>query len=304
MFLVRTDHDLHGAPIPSLTSKLIAVLAKNPDTEEIVFTYQRYSDYEFVLNEPTHRSFEGKDVVLFLDYEIAEFFHRSLFLKETIRRQKPRSLIVLLPLFPFARSDKHEPESISSCQLLLETLTEGITLLITVNFHNPEMLRFARSKVVNLLESLPIVEYYQLQNPKTPIHRIVAADDGAANFAHQVGQLSGRPVLVAEQIRTGSMKSLRSLELIPEDQTVLLLDDITRSGQTLLNIIEAFPKIMFHVYVTHSYLGSTRLKLSKLTNCVSFECSNTIDREGTIDLTSLLIWQILTALPGSDDHVS
>lgn len=174
--------------------------------------------------------------------------------------------ILKIPYFPYARADrKFEVGNGIPLDCLIGYLHGcNFDQIITNDIHNPDVLENT---------GLPIENISQLKCFITAggIHKdydyVVIPDKGAFEKGMEIALYLEKPVLTFEKIRdvsTGKILSVEPTSDIPENASVIIVDDIFDGGGTFLPIAEELKAqgCTVDLYVTHM-IGSRGLDLFK-----------------------------------------
>ncbi|HEY0341749.1 MAG TPA: ribose-phosphate diphosphokinase [Steroidobacteraceae bacterium] len=194
---------------------------------------------------------------------VGERLTRLLFFLLGLRDAGADRRVVVLPYLTFAREDRRtqlrDPVTSRYVAELLEAA--GASQLITLDVHNPAALDNAFRIPVDHLSAVPmLVEHFARQFASEPL-TVVSPDIGGIKrvqlFREQLVARLRRPVGIAfiEKRRQDAVLSGGTLVGDVTGQTVLILDDLCATGETLVRAAKACHSAgaaAIHVAVTHT----------------------------------------------------
>jgi ribose-phosphate pyrophosphokinase len=133
----------------------------------------------------------------------------------------------------YARQDKQfrhgEP---LSARAVARAISRGVSECITVNIHEPDVLRFFGAPSRNISLARDIGAYIKTLNCKNPL--ILAPDDGALAFAGQVASAGEWEYDHLEKTRlSGEQVTMAPKALSAASRPVVIVDDIISTGGTI-----------------------------------------------------------------------
>lgn len=158
-----------------------------------------------------------------------------LFALDVVRAGGARRITAVLPHLPYARSDRPANIGSGAPGRLVAALMEqaGLSRLVTVELHAPQVAGFFRCPVINLDFALMLVRH--LRRTGMEDCTIVSPDLGGAKRAERVALSLGRPMAIIRKWREQEVR--RGVEVLGEvaGRDVLLIDDEINTGQTLFS---------------------------------------------------------------------
>jgi ribose-phosphate pyrophosphokinase len=142
-------------------------------------------------------------------------------------------LRLVIPYMGYARQDKQfqrgEP---LSARAVARAISRGVSECITVNIHEPEVLRYFGAPARNISLATDIGEYIKTLDLKNPL--ILAPDDGALAFAGEVASVGGWDYDHLEKTRlSGEQVTMAPKALSAASRPVVIVDDIISTGGTI-----------------------------------------------------------------------
>ena len=160
-----------------------------------------------------------------------------LIMIDALKHASAARVTVLLPYFPYARSDKKDRPRISIAARLMADLLEtaGADRVLTMNLHSPQVQGFFRIPV-DQLNATPILCNHLRASTTMEDHVLVASDVGEAKDLQSYAEQLGLPVAIIDKRRKDDSEQPRAVALIGEvkNRNALIIDDEVASGGTLL----------------------------------------------------------------------
>jgi ribose-phosphate pyrophosphokinase len=140
---------------------------------------------------------------------------------------------LLLPYMGYARQDKQfHPGEPLSARAVARALSAGVSRVLTVNIHDPGVLRHFSVPVENLSLAQEIGAYLARAGYTDPL--ILAPDDGAAPFAAMVAAAGNWDCDCLEKTRiSGEEVRIEPKNICAGGRVVVIVDDIISTGGTL-----------------------------------------------------------------------
>lgn len=173
-------------------------------------------------------------------------------LADTLKREGAKHVKALIPYFGYARQDKqHLRKECVSVEVMANILkSSGVSEVLTVDIHNTEALKNLKLKIknVSVIEHLAKQIYQELElTPQTEsLFTIASPDEGGIKrsqiFAKHFYKNNDNCKIVNIKKERHLEKShyCEAVELIGDikNQKLILIDDVSTSGLTLLNALE------------------------------------------------------------------
>ena len=188
---------------------------------------------------------------------------------------------LVLPYMGYARQDKRfrNGEPISA-RAIARLFGKGVENCITVNIHEPDVLKYFGVPTQNLSLARDVGAYISSLGLDNPL--ILAPDDGALSFAKGVAAAGGWDCDSLEKTRlSGSEVRIAPKNLSSASRSVVIVDDIISTGGTIVTAAgmlyqqgatEVYAACVHGVLIGGAYV---RLKASGIKE---ISCSDTIER--------------------------
>lgn len=188
---------------------------------------------------------------------------------------------LVIPYMGYARQDKRfkQGEPISA-RAIAQVLGRGVESCITVNIHEPEVLKYFDAPTTNLSLAREVGEY--ISRAEIPDPLILAPDDGALAFARDVAAAGGWDYDHLEKTRLSGVEvKMAPKKLCAASRSVVIVDDIISTGGTIATAAgmlyqqgakEVYASCVHGVLIGGAY---THLKANGIRDII---CSDTIER--------------------------
>lgn len=185
----------------------------------------------------------GRDVFVIqgTEYPVNDNFVELLFWIDAFKRASATQVTAVIPFFSYAKGDKKDEPRVSIrarvCADCLEAA--GADRVLTMDLHSPQIQGFFRIPVDHLYAMPVLVHYFQSKN--IPDLVIASPDVGFGKQAYKFSEMIGAPVVFGNKVRRGHDEKAEMLDIVGDvrDKNVLIVDDFTISGGTLIEMAEA-----------------------------------------------------------------
>ncbi|QFG12197.1 phosphoribosyl transferase [Arthrobacter phage Racecar] len=229
-------------------------------------------------------------------------------LRESYEKKKRIRTAAVIPYFPGARADRGKPFGLQMYTEFISRLL--IDEILIFDPHSPEtlnQLREEHQKTKAFYSTMVLgSRHANLFNFKQ-YAGVIAPDKGAVSRASDIAAVLGIPLFKAEKTRneeTGKLSGF-TVEPLPEQGKLLLVDDICDAGGTFLGLAEAsgLPKDRLDLYVSHGVFSRDALtelpkKFGKIFTTNSYNPRRDLQSTGLsgpfirFDVTSDLLTQV------------
>lgn len=167
---------------------------------------------------------------------LSENIVELLILLDALTHASARRVTVVLPYFPYARSDKKDEPRISITARLMADLlaTAGADRVLTVDLHSPQIQGFF-STPADQLTAVPALCARLREEGRAEV--VVAADVGEAKDAGHFARRLDLPIAIIDKRRSGDDERAEAVAVIGdvEGKHCLLVDDEIATGGSLFS---------------------------------------------------------------------
>ena len=188
---------------------------------------------------------------------------------------------LVLPYMAYARQDKRfkQGEPISA-RAVAQVLGRGVDRVITVNIHEPDILRYFPAPAQNISIAKDIGSFIQTLDLEDPL--ILSPDDGALHFARDVASANGWDYDHLEKTRLSGLEvKMAPKQLCAASRSVVIVDDIISTGGTIATaagmLYQQGAKDVYAACAHGVFTGGAYARLMA-TGIRDVICSDTIER--------------------------
>jgi ribose-phosphate pyrophosphokinase len=188
---------------------------------------------------------------------------------------------LVLPYMAYARQDKRfkQGEPISA-RAVARVLGRGVERVITVNIHEPEILKYFDAPAQNISIAKDIGAYIRTMDIEDPL--ILSPDDGALLFARDVASAGKWDYDHLEKTRLSGLEvKMAPKQLCAASRSVVIVDDIISTGGTIATaagmLYEQGAKEVYAACAHGVFTGGSYARLMA-TGIRDVICSDTIER--------------------------
>lgn len=179
---------------------------------------------------------------------------------DAAKRASARRITVVLPYFPYSRSDKKDQPRIPVTARLMAELLEaaGVNRVLTCDLHNASIQAYFNVNCDRLTAKYMLGNYFKEKNLENVV--VVATDAGSSKKAYRYAKLLNTTIAFLDKRREGNEDKIASTNIIGnvEGKTAIIFDDEVDTAGTLVESINCL--------VTHGakeiYAGCTHGVLS------------------------------------------
>ena len=208
-------------------SQILATrLARAQKTTVVDVKYSRFPDGELYLVAG-----ELDDETVMVSSVVDNDSHVQLLL--LIDACENSDIRLVIPYMGYARQDRQDRKGEPlSARAIARAISRGVSECITVNIHEPDVLRFFNAPARNISLARDIGAYIKTLNLTNPL--IFAPDDGALAFAGQVASAGRWEYDHLEKTRlSGEQVTMAPKALSAASRPVVIVDDIISTGGTI-----------------------------------------------------------------------
>ncbi|MFH1947337.1 MAG: ribose-phosphate pyrophosphokinase [Candidatus Magasanikbacteria bacterium] len=229
------------------------------ETKSSSFTFSN-EDRFITIDEPVR----GDDVFVIQTHSSPVDTHimELLIYIRTLRDASAERITVVLPYFPYARSDKKDqPRICITAKLMADMLQKaGADRVLIMEMHSPQLQGFFNIPCDHLVGAPDIVEYLK-NNWNLENYVLVAGDSGAAKMMESYADALHLPIAMMDKRRLGNDEKVKIKSVLGDvaGKKCLIIDDETLSGGTLIEdakfLLEEAHAIEVDACFIHANLG-------------------------------------------------
>jgi len=207
-----------------------------------------------------------------------------LIMIDTLKHASAGRITVILPYYPYCRSDKRgESRTSITARLLADLLqTAGADRAMFMHLHSPQTQGFFRIPTDHLVPREIIYKYLK---EKVPFNEttLVAPDSGSSKMVTEYAEMCQLPVAYMSKIRVDDTENPQITSLVGnvKDRTCIILDDEIASGKSMIKAAEVL-KINgareIHACAIHGVLTKDAIGDMKKSPITKIHVTNTIWR--------------------------
>lgn len=227
----------------------------------------------------------GRDVYVIqgVHYPVNDNFVELLFWIDALKRASADQVTAVIPFFSYAKGDKKDEPRVSIRARVCADAIEaaGADRVLTMDLHSPQIQGFFSIPVDHLYARNVLCEH--IRQLDIPDLVVCSPDIGFAKDAASYANLLSVPVVIGNKTRPGHDERAVVLEVIGNvrDKNVLLVDDFTISGGTLIAMADTLKQRGardIYAAVSHGVLskgaaariGSSAIKRLFLTDTIEY----------------------------------
>mgnify|MGYP002622454418 FL=1 len=184
----------------------------------------------------------GRDcyVIQGVHQPVNDNFVELLFWIDALRRASAQHVTAVIPYFSYAKGDKKDEPRVSIRARVCADAIEaaGADRVLTMDLHSPQIQGFFHITVDHLYARYVLCDCFLKQGVSDLV--VCSPDVGFAKGASAYANYLGVPVVIGNKTRRDHSEEPEVLELIGhvEDRNVIIVDDFTISGGTLVAMAE------------------------------------------------------------------
>ncbi len=215
---------------------------------------------------------------------------------DALKRASAARINVVLPYFPYSRSDKKDQPRVPITAKLMASLIEtaGATRVITCDLHNPAIQAYFNNINCDRLSAQNLLqEYVKEKNLEDMV--VVATDAGSSKKAYKYSEYLQCPLALIDKRRDGNNDQAIASNVIGNvtgKSAVIFDDEIDTAGSIMetVKVLEKNDAKQIFVGATHGILSGPAIDRIKESNVTEVILSNTvpITDEKKIDKITIL----------------
>ncbi|MBL6664094.1 MAG: ribose-phosphate pyrophosphokinase [Flavobacteriales bacterium] len=199
----------------------------------------------------------GRDIFLIQSLITDADFMETFIMCDAARRASAKRITLVAPFVGYMRQDrKTKPRTPITARLVFDLLeTAGVDRIVTIDLHNPAAQGFANCPVDNLYGSS--LFFRKFPDVDANKYIVISPDGGGIKMAEAFSSVIGCDYGFIPKIRKNGQIITKDVQGDVEGKTVLIVDDMTETGGTLINAMNKCKEAgaeKVDAFVTHSPL--------------------------------------------------
>ena len=178
---------------------------------------------------------------------------------DAVKRASAKNINVVLPYFPYSRSDKKDQPRIPITAKLMAQIIEaaGATRVITCDLHNAAIQAYFNINCDRLTGEYVLEKYFLEKNIDDMV--IIATDAGSAKKAYKYSKFFKCPIALVDKRRSGNDDKAISITIIGDvtNKNAVIFDDEISTAGTLMetvNVLSKYGAKNIYAAATHGIL--------------------------------------------------
>ena len=200
---------------------------------------------------------------------------------DAVKRASAKNVNVVLPYFPYSRSDKKDQPRVPITAKLMAQLIEaaGATRVITCDLHNPAIQAYFNINC-DRLTAENILEDYFLEK-KLDNMVIVATDAGSSKKAYKYSEFFNCPIALVDKRREGNDDRAIASTIIGDvkDKNAIIFDDEIDTAGSMMETVKVLKKFgakSIYAGCTHGVLSGPAIERIASSEIEELVITNTI----------------------------
>lgn len=165
-----------------------------------------------------------------------------LFLLDAARRQQPKTLVAILPFYPYRRQERiSTPGEAISADIVAKTLEcAGADEVISLNLHSTTIEKFFTVPVLNLRAWQPFIDFFKKTVKDFSNFTTVAPDEGAISRSKLFSRELGTSLAIISKNRPDHDETeIETIVGEVKGENIIIVDDEINTAGTMVNTINA-----------------------------------------------------------------
>lgn len=216
---------------------------------------------------------------------------------DAMKRATARRINVVLPYYPYSRSDKKDQPRIPVTSKLVAQLLEaaGADRIITCDLHNPAIQAYFNIQCDRLTGEYLLEKYFEDKGLKDIV--VVATDAGSSKKAYKYSEFFRCPMALIDKRRYGNNDNVKAINIIGDvkGKNALIFDDEISTGGTIIeavNIVKAQGAKTVYAACVHPVLCGEAVEKIKNSQLEELVVTNTIPIENEKKIGKIKILSI------------
>ena len=214
---------------------------------------------------------------------------------DAAKRASAKNINVVLPYFPYSRSDKKDQSRVPITAKLMAQILEaaGTTRVITCDLHNPAIQAYFNINCDRLTGEYILEDYFKKKNLDNMV--IVATDAGSSKKAYKYSEYFKCPIALVDKRREGNDDRAIASTIIGDvkDKNAIIFDDEIDTAGSMMETVKVLNKFgakNIFAGCTHGVLSGPAIERIKKSDIKELVITNTIPlpKEKQIDKIKVL----------------
>ena len=214
---------------------------------------------------------------------------------DAAKRASAKNINVVLPYFPYSRSDKKDQPRVPITAKLIAEILEaaGATRVITCDLHNPAIQAYFNINCDRLTGEYLLEEYFKSKKLEDMV--IVATDAGSSKKAYKYSEYFNCPIALVDKRREGNDDRAIASTIIGnvKDKNAIIFDDEVDTAGSMMETVKVLQKFdVKNIYAgcTHGILSGSAIERIQNSGIKEMVITNTIPlpKEKQIDKIKVL----------------
>lgn len=214
---------------------------------------------------------------------------------DAMKRASAKRINVVLPYFPYSRSDKKDQPRIAVTAKLIAQLLEaaGANRIITCDLHNPAIQAYFNIQCDRLTGEYLLEKYFDEKKMSNLV--VIATDAGSSKKAYKYSEHFKCPIALIDKRRDSNNDVAKAISIVGDvkGKNALIFDDEISTGGTIMEavkIVKEHGASSIYAACVHPVLCGDAMEKIKQSDLKEFVVTNTIpiDNEKNIDKLTVL----------------
>ena len=214
---------------------------------------------------------------------------------DAVKRASAKNVNVILPYFPYSRSDKKDQPRVPITAKLMAQIIEaaGATRVITCDLHNPAIQAYFNVNCDRLTGEYILENYFKEKQLDNMV--IVATDAGSSKKAYKYSEFFNCPIALVDKRRQGNDDKAIASTIIGdvEGKNAIIFDDEIDTAGSMMETVKVLKKFgAKNIYAgcTHGVLSGPAIERIQNSEIKELIVTNTIPipKEKQIDKIKIL----------------
>lgn len=200
---------------------------------------------------------------------------------DAAKRASAKNINVVLPYFPYSRSDKKDQARVPITAKLMAQIIEaaGATRVITCDLHNPAIQAYFNVNCDRLTGEYILEKYFKEKNLDNMV--IVATDAGSSKKAYKYSEFFKCPIALVDKRREGNDDRAIASTIIGDvkDKNAIIFDDEIDTAGSMMETVKVLKKFgAKNIYAgcTHGILSGPAIERIKDSEIKELVVTNTV----------------------------